>query len=58
MKILFPRKEDVERLELLGLSVGLSLVITSLVGLILNYTVFGITLKSIMHFCQIIYSFH
>jgi len=48
MKILFPRKEDVERLELLGLSVGLSLVITSLVGLILNYTVFGITLKSIM----------
>ena len=47
MKILFPKKEDVERLELLGLGIGLSLVITSTIGLILNYTIFGINLKAI-----------
>lgn len=41
---LFPRKEDSDSVERLALSMGLSIAITSLMGLALNYTPFGIRL--------------
>jgi hypothetical protein len=42
---LFPRKEDLDWIERLALSsMGLSIAVTSLMGLILNYTPFGIRL--------------
>jgi uncharacterized membrane protein len=47
MTVMFPKNDDIERVELLGMSFGLSLVITSIVGLILNYTV-GMKLKFII----------
>jgi uncharacterized membrane protein len=43
---LFPRKDDLEGIERLGLSLGLSIAILPLMGLILNYTPWGITLLS------------
>jgi len=39
---LFPRKTDLEIVERLVLSFGLSIAVTSLIGLTLNYTAFGI----------------
>ena len=44
---LFPRKEDLELVERLALSMGLSIAVTSLMGLALNYTPFGIGLYPI-----------
>ena len=44
---LFPRKEDLDRFERLALSMGLSIAVTSLIGLMLNYTPFGIRLYSV-----------
>ena len=41
---LFPRKKDLDWFERLALSMGLSIAITSLIGLALNYTPFGIRL--------------
>lgn len=41
---LFPRKEDLDGIERIALSIGLSLAIVPLIGLILNYTPFGIRL--------------
>ena len=41
---LFSRKEDLDSLERLALSMGLSIVVTSLIGLALNYTAFGVKL--------------
>lgn len=41
---LFPGKKDLEGLERLALSLGLSLALVPLIGLILNYTPFGIRL--------------
>ena len=41
---LFPRKEDLDIIERLALSMGLSIAVTSLMGLVLNYTPFGIRL--------------
>jgi len=41
---LFPGKEDLDGIERTALSVGLSLAIVPLIGLILNYTPFGIRL--------------
>jgi len=43
---LFPGREDLEGLERLGLSLGLSIAILPLMGLVLNYTPWGITLLS------------
>jgi uncharacterized membrane protein len=43
---LFPGREDLEGLERLGLSLGLSVAILPLMGLVLNYTPWGITLLS------------
>lgn len=40
---LFPRQKDLDGLERLALSFGLSLAISALIGLSLNYTPYGIT---------------
>ncbi len=45
---LYPRGEEIDGLERLALSIGLSLAIVPLVGLALNYTPWGITLTPIM----------
>ena len=43
---LFPGKDDLDSIERIALSFALSIAITPLVGLLLNYTSFGITLDS------------
>jgi hypothetical protein len=45
---LFPRKEDLGIIERLALSMGLSIAVTSLIGIALNYTSFGIRLYPVM----------
>ena len=45
---LFPRKHDLDGIERLALSFGLSIAITPLIGLILNYTPYGIRLDPIL----------
>jgi hypothetical protein len=45
---LYPRGRELDELERVALSIGLSLAIVPLVGLILNYTPWGITLTPIM----------
>lgn len=48
IEALYPKKEDLSSLERLALSIGLSLALTPLVGLVLNYTPWGIRLKPIL----------
>jgi len=45
---LFPSNQDLDNVERLALSVGLSLAVVPLVGLALNYTPWGIRLNPIM----------
>jgi uncharacterized membrane protein len=45
---LYPRKESVDNVKRAALSFGLSIAVVPLVGLILNYTVWGITLESVL----------
>ncbi len=45
---LFPGKSDLDGVERTTLSVGLSIVIVTLIGLFLNYTYWGITLISLL----------
>ncbi len=45
---LFPRKDDLDTIERLALSFGLSIAITPLIGLFLNYTPYGIRLDPIL----------
>ena len=45
---LYPRGEDISPLERLALSIGLSLALVPLVGLVLNYTPWGIRLTPII----------
>ncbi|MDI6724004.1 MAG: DUF1616 domain-containing protein [Methanobacterium sp.] len=45
---LFPRKDDLDGIERLALSFGLSIAVTPLIGLLLNYTPFGIRLTPIL----------
>jgi uncharacterized membrane protein len=45
---LFPKKKDLDGIERVTLSVGLSIAVVCLVALILNYTPFGITLYPIL----------
>ena len=45
---LFPEKRELDVIERLALSFGLSIAITPLIGLILNYTPFGIRLTPIL----------
>ena len=47
IEALYPRKEGLQALERLALSIGLSLAIVPLVGLVLNYMPWGIRLDSI-----------
>lgn len=44
---LFPRKDDIDGIERITLSIGLSIVVASLIGLALNYTSSGIRLAPI-----------
>ncbi|MEM0267096.1 MAG: DUF1616 domain-containing protein [Thermofilum sp.] len=44
VEALYPKAGDLEPLERLALSIGLSLALVPLVGLVLNYTPFGIRL--------------
>jgi uncharacterized membrane protein len=47
IEALYPKEDDLEQLERLALSVGLSLALTPLVGFVLNYTPWGIRLDPI-----------
>lgn len=48
IEVLYPRRGDLSQLERLALSVGLSLALVPLVGLLLNYTPWGIRLNPII----------
>jgi uncharacterized membrane protein len=45
---LFPKKNDLDGIERTALSFGLSIAVTPLIGLLLNYTPFGIRLEPIL----------
>ena len=45
---LFPRKDDLDGIERIALSFGLSIAVVPLLGLALNYTPFGIRLVPIL----------
>jgi hypothetical protein len=47
VKALFPTKKEMDSIERLALSIGLSLALVPIVGLILNYTPWGIRLTPI-----------
>ena len=46
---LFPKKQSIGGIERVALSFGLSIAIVPLIGLILNYTWWGITVESILY---------
>lgn len=48
VEALYPREEDLSPLERLALSIGLSLAIVPLIGLVLNYTPWGIRLNPVL----------
>jgi len=48
IEFLYPKKEELMPLERLALSIGLSLALVPLIGLLLNYTPFGIRLDPIV----------
>jgi uncharacterized membrane protein len=48
MTALFPRKESMDNLQRVALSLGMSIAVVPLIGLILNYTPWGITLESVL----------
>jgi len=48
IELLYPRRGDLTQLERVALSLGLSLAIVPLIGLILNYTPWGIRLDPII----------
>lgn len=48
IEALYPRGDELEPLERLALSIGLSLAVVPLVGLVLNYTPWGIRLTPIL----------
>jgi uncharacterized membrane protein len=48
VEALYPKEEDISPLERLALSIGLSLALVPLIGLILNYTPWGIRLNPIL----------
>ena len=47
IEALYSKAEELERLERFGLSIGLSLALVPLVGLVLNYTPWGIRLEPV-----------
>ncbi len=48
IELLYPKGDELTQLERLALSLGLSLALTPLVGLVLNYTPWGIRLAPIL----------
>jgi len=48
IEVLYPREDELSPLERLALSLGLSLALVPLVGLLLNYTPWGIRLDPVM----------
>ncbi|MEM0075606.1 MAG: DUF1616 domain-containing protein [Conexivisphaerales archaeon] len=48
LEALYPKADELDRLERLALSIGLSLALVPLVGLVLNYTPWGIRLEPIL----------
>ena len=48
VEALYPRDSDLKPLERLALSIGLSLALVPLIGLILNYTPWGIRLEPVI----------
>jgi len=48
IEALYPREKDLSNLERLALSIGLSLAIAPIIGLILNYTPWGIRMGPII----------
>lgn len=54
IEALYPGKEDLEPLERLALSIGLSLALVPLVGLVLNYTPWGIRLNPVYAFLSLL----
>lgn len=48
LAVMFPKKDDLELIERLALSFGSSLILTSIIGLIFNYTRWGIHLELIL----------
>lgn len=46
---LFPKKEGIGGIERVALSFGLSIAVVPLIGLILNYMPWGITLQSVLY---------
>lgn len=50
MAALFPRKEDLDPIERIALSLGLSIAVVPLIGLGLNYSPWGIRLEPILAF--------
>jgi len=49
MLSLFPKKDQIGKIERFALSFGLSIAVVPLIGLILNYTPLGITLESTLY---------
>jgi uncharacterized membrane protein len=49
MIALFPKREKMGGIERIALSFGMSLAVVPLLGLILNYTPWGIRLESILY---------
>lgn len=47
IKMLFPSRKDLDSIERIALSIGLSLALVPLVGLLLNYTPWGIRLTPV-----------
>jgi uncharacterized membrane protein len=45
---LFPKRQDLDEVERLALSIGLSIAVVPLLGLVLNYTPFGIRLHPVL----------
>lgn len=50
MAALFPRRERLDNIERVALSVGMSIAVVTLIGLILNFTPWGIKLDSLLWF--------
>ncbi len=49
MTVLFPRREGINGVERVALSFGTSIAVVPLIGLILNYTPWGISLETILY---------
>jgi len=46
--VLFPKKEEMDRIERFALSIGLSIAVVVIIGLVLNYTPWGIRVGPIL----------